>query len=910
MVNDMKPKRVLAITIGALIALLILLGMLSSFLTDMWWFDDVDYGAVFWTNYGTQITMWVVGFVVFFLQFVLHLRVSLKSESNLTVDPRLQAVIDGFAKVIRWLVYGAAVFLSLIMANMLSGTWMDALVFLNAEGFGMSDPIFGNDVSFYVQQLPFIGSLVSWLIGATVLTLIGVVLVYIVRQGVSFAFGRIAISAAARKHLAVVLAQLFVLVGVVYWLGRYDILTSDRSSSFFGAGFTDVYAQLPAAWVMALMSLATAGVLVYTLFARNFKLLLRWLGAYFVLAIVAGALLPALVQQFIVDPNEQSKELPYIRNNIEFTRFAFDLNRVEEKAMNPRYKMMYDDIVADSATIRNIMLWDYRPLASTLDQLQVIRLYYTFPDVDVDRYRLPDGSYRQVMLSARELDQSKLPANAQTWVNLNLVYTHGYGLGMSPVNVVTQEGLPELFIRDIPPVSEHGLDVQRPEIYFGEATNTPVIVKGNIEEFDYPLGDQNQMTRYRENAGVSIGSLFRRLIFAMHFGDMNILISGYIGNESRILYKRHIAERVRSIAPFLAYDEDPYLVVAGGRLYWMQDAYTYSNAFPYSKPMEGYNYMRNSVKIVIDAYNGETRFYAYHPERDPLVRTYAKIFPGLFLSADKMPEKLRAHVRYPQDLFDLQAQVYSTYHMEDPQVFYNKEDLWNIATEKLEEEVVPMESYYAIMRLPGEKSEEFIQMIPYTPNKRDNMIAWLCARSDGDNYGKMLVYNFPKQEQIFGPMQIIGRMNQDPVISQQLTLWNQQGSSVYRGNLLVIPIGNEMIYVQPVYLQATSGKIPELKRIIVAYHNRLAMEPTLEAALLAVFQRRSPATPTEGSGATSPTNVGSAAPRGARDLAKSAVEQYNRAIEAQKRGEWARYGEEIDKLKRTLDALVKESEKK
>ena len=906
----MKGRRTLGIIFSVLIALLIILGLVSSFVTDMWWFDSLGYIEVFWKSYSAQYSLWFAGFIVFLIYMNVNLSIALRSESTLTVDPRLEKFVEGFRKAIRWLAYGASLFLAFIMAGMLSGSWMEMLLFGNTEGFALADPVFGNDASFYIFQLPFILTVKSWLIACTVLVIIGTLVVYVVRQGVSFAVGRISISSAARKHLAVLLGVLLLLIAATFWLGRYDILYSARSSSFYGAGYTDVNAQLPAAWIMTAVSLLTAALVVYTLFARNFKLLVKVAVGFVVVAIVVGSVYPALMQKFIVNPNEQSKELPFIENNILFTRHAYDLNSIVEKPIDPQYTLGHQDIVTDSATVRNIMLWDYRPLASTLDQLQVIRLYYTFPDVDIDRYRLPDGSYRQVMLSARELDQNKLPANAQTWVNMNLVYTHGYGLGMSPVNVVTEEGLPEFFIKDIPPISEHGMDVERPEIYYGEETDNHVFVKGNIEEVDYPLGDQNQMTKYQGESGVPVGSLFRRLVFAMHFGDLNTLISGYIAPESHVLYNRNIHNRVRLLAPFLNFDEDPYLVVADKRLYWIYDAYTTTNAFPYSRPAAGFNYIRNSVKIVIDAYTGETTFYKFHENRDPLIRAYAKIFPDLFRDQADLPEHLRAHIRYPQDLFDIQSEIYSTYHMEDPQVFYNKEDLWNIANEKLEEQVVKMESYYAIMRLPGEPREEFIQMIPYTPNKRDNMIAWLCARSDGENYGKMLVYKFPKKEQIFGPMQVAARIDQDPLISQQLSLWNQQGSSVYRGNLLVIPIKEEVMYVQPVYLQATSGKLPELKRIIVAYHNRLAMEPTLEESLRRVFRGRAS---TEEGGTEvveamreSDTPV---AERGIRELSRSAKNIYDNAIRAQREGDWSRYGEEIESLKKELEALVKESEK-
>ena len=903
----MKAKRTLSIAIGVIFALFVLLGLFASFITDMWWFDSLGYIEVFWKTYSAQYALWFIGFVVFLIIANINISIALKSQSNLTVDPRLQQFVDGFGKAIKWLAYGGSIFLAFIMAGMLSANWMEMLAFMNSEGFSVADPVFGNDMSFYLFELPFINAVKSWFIGMVVLLFIATAVIYMLRQGIAFTVGRISISAPARKHLAILLAALMFLIGISYWLSRFDILYSMRSSSFYGAGYTDINAQLPAAWIMTIVSFLTGLAIIFALFKRNFKLLAKFAIGFVVVAILAGSVYPALIQKFVVDPNEQSKELQYIENNIEYTREAYDLNRIVEKDINPTYTLNHEDIVADSATIRNIMLWDYRPLASTLDQLQVIRLYYTFPDVDIDRYVLPDGSVRQVMLSARELDQNKLAENAQTWVNNNLVFTHGYGLGMSPVNVVTEEGLPEFFIKDIPPVSEHGLDVSRPEIYYGEQTNNHVIVKGNIEEFDYPLGDENKMTKYQEESGVDIGSLFRRLIFAMNFSDMNLLISGYLSSDSRILYYRNISERVRKLAPFFAYDEDPYMVVADGRIYWIYDAYTYSSDYPYSKPIMGFNYIRNSVKIVVDAYTGDTKFYVFDEDNDPLIRVYRNIFPDMFLDQDQLPEFLRAHIRYPQDLFDIQSEIYATYHMEDPQVFYNKEDLWNIANEKLQEAVVKMESYYAIMRLPGEEREEFIQMVPYTPNKRDNMIAWLCVRSDGENYGKRLVYKFTKQEQIYGPMQIAARIDQDPVISQQLTLWNQQGSSVYRGNLLVIPIKEEVMYVQPVYLQATSGKLPELKRVIVAYHNRLAMESTLEESLRRVF--RSGVTAEEKAAAA---ELGEEAPKGSsvrtlREISRTAMEHYNDAITAQRQGDWTRYGEKIEQLKKELQQLVKES---
>jgi uncharacterized protein len=800
------------------------------------------------------------------------------------------------------------VIIALVFASSLSGQWMDLLSWMNADSFGMRDPIFGIDLGFYIFRLPFIAALRGWMLGLLMVTLVLTLLVTLAGEALALASGRFTISPEALRHLGIIGALIFVTMAGGYWLDRFDVLLASRSSSFFGAGYSDVHAQIPAQWILLVVCLVVAAAFLVAARRRSLKLLAQSFGAYVLAAVLAGAIYPALVQQFVVNPNEQSKELPFIRNNIRFTRLAYGLESIDERSLDPKETLTYDDVRADSATVRNIMLWDYRPLASTLDQLQVIRLYYTFPDVDIDRYRLPDASYRQVMFGVRELDQDKLPTNARTWVNSHLVYTHGYGLGMSPVNVVTDEGLPEFFVRDIPPVSPVGIDITRPEVYFGERTDNYVVVNGNIDEFDYPLGDANRMSRYTGNGGVRMGSLLRRLALASHFGDLNLLISGYVTPDSRILYNRNIHDRVRRVAPFLHFDGDPYIAATGGRLFWICDAYTVTDRYPYSRPAgdAGFNYIRNSVKVTIDAYSGEMCFYSIAPEKDPLIRVYGRMFPGLLRPIAEMPEGIRAHIRYPQDLFDVQSHVLATYHMEDPQVFYNKEDVWNIATEKLQDEVVQMESYYAIMRLPGEEREEFILMVPYTPNKRDNMIAWLCARSDGKQYGRLLVYKFPKRALTYGPMQVSGRIDQDPLISQQLTLWNQQGSSVTRGNLLVIPIRGDVLYVQPIYLQATSGKLPELKRVIVSYANRIAMGMTLEEALLSVFRVQAQ------QAANGDTDARQAVETEAdpRALARSALERYNRAVTAQRQGDWARYGEELNLLKKDLDRLAAQAAQK
>ena len=561
------------------------------------------------------------------------------------------------------------------------------------------------------------------------------------------------------------------------------------------------------------------------------------------------------------------------------------------------------------------MLWDYRPLLTTFKQLQVIRTYYNFNDLDIDRY-IVNNEYRQIMISAREIDLNKLSSDAQTWVNKELIFTHGYGAVVSPVNVVTTEGMPIFFIKDIPPESNSDIKIDRPEIYFGEMTKNPVIVKGNIAEFDYPVGDSNKYTYYQGNSGVSIGSFFRRLLFAWKYSDINYLVTNYINSDSKILYIRDISERVSKIAPFLTLDGDPYITIANGKLIWIFDAYTQTEYYPYSTPYDNKNnYIRNSVKVTVDAYTGEVNFYLFKPEDDPIIRVYKKIFPDLFKNLDEMPEEIKKHLRYPQDLFDIQAKIYQQYHMIEAQIFYNKEDLWTIANEKFEGKVKPMESFYAIMKLPGEKKEEFLMLVPFTPNKRDNMIAWMAVRSDGENYGKMIVYKFPKQQLVFGPMQVSARIDQDPVISQELTLWNQQGSRVSRGNLIVIPIEKSLLYVQPLYLQATEGQMPELKRVIVAFGNKIAMENSLDEALMKIFGGKistssyEEITQEEIDKETIKKTVSSSEIT-LETLSNSAWDHYQKAEKYVKEGKWSNYGEELELLKKDLQKMVELSKKK
>jgi uncharacterized membrane protein (UPF0182 family) len=632
--------------------------------------------------------------------------------------------------------------------------------------------------------------------------------------------------------------------------------------------------------------------------------------------VVGLYLYPSFLQRFRVVPNEIDAERPFITRSIEFTRRAYGLDKVESKDFPAEEQLTAADLKRNDATIKNIRLWEHRPLLATYAQLQEIRTYYKFVDVDNDRY-LMDGTYRQVMLSAREISHQHLPS--RIWINEHLTYTHGYGVVFGPVNQVTPEGLPEFFIKDIPPVSVGPLKITRPEIYYGELANDYVFVKTKAQELDYPAGDQNIYTAYTGKGGVPVSSLWRKLLFSARYATLRIALSNDITRESRILYHRQIQERVKKIAPFITFDRDAYLVIAeGGRLFWIIDGYTTSNRYPYSEPTGRLgNYIRNSVKAVVDAYDGTVSFYLSNPE-DPIILAYAKIFPGLLKLLDAMPESLRAHIRYPQDLFAVQARIYATYHMQDPQVFYNKEDLLSIpsqtgeqqdpdigrmmgrvAVQGTEREIDP---YYTIMRLPDEKKEEFVLLLPFTPNKKDNMRAWLAARSDPPNYGKLIALDFPKAKLVYGPKQIHARIDQDASISQQLSLWNQRGSQVIRGSMLAIPIEKSLLYVQPLYLAAEKGSLPELKRVIVAFGNQIAMEENLELALQRIFSgRATPVTAAQaGQVAPSPGVAGAE-----KSLASRAVEHFNRSQEFLRQRNWTGYGEEQKRLEAVLNEMQK-----
>jgi uncharacterized membrane protein (UPF0182 family) len=617
-------------------------------------------------------------------------------------------------------------------------------------------------------------------------------------EGVPTSLPKITIAPKVKNHLIFLGGIIVLLLAWGYHLKVYGVLYSTQGPAF-GASYTDVHIKVLAYKVLIIVSLGFALVLFVNAFKFRAKSIWLsggiWIGAVLVLA----TLLPMLVQKFVVNPNELAKESPYIAYNIDYTRKAYNLNRIKEVDFEVSDKLSLEDIKKHDVTIQNIRIWDERPLLQTYRQIQTIRLYYDFNNVDVDRY-LINNQYRQVMLATRELVVNQLPPQANTWVNRHLIYTHGYGLASSPVNEVTSEGLPRLFVKDVPPSFEPDLKIERPEIYYGEKTDEYVLVKTKTEEFDYPKGDKNVYTIYQGKGGVPIRSFFRRLLFAIEFFDPQILFTTYLSPESRIMYNRRIGRRAGLIAPFLDYDGDPYVVVSGGKLYWIQDAYTTSDMYPYSRrsygPFKnrGLNYIRNSVKVTIDAYNGDVTFYVID-EEDPIVKTYSGIFPDLFKPFSEMPADLKKHIRYPKDLFEIQVGTYTKYHMEDVQVFYNQEDLWQTPDELYADSRQVMEPYYIIIKLPGEKKEEFFLMSPFTPSKKDNMIGWLAARCDPPDYGNLLVYKLPKDKLVYGPMQIEARVDQQTEISRELSLWSQRGSRVIRGNLLAIPIGDTFIYV-------------------------------------------------------------------------------------------------------------------
>ncbi|MBI4499434.1 MAG: UPF0182 family protein [Chloroflexi bacterium] len=897
-----------------LVAGLFLLFLLATFFKDIYtealWFESVGFRNVYFTILLARTGLFVVGFLAFLVVILGNLALARRLAPRVDI---FQAPADEVAFMRQMVTFGAtaaAIFLAVIFGSVAATEWTTVLSYLNGVPFGKSDPIFGEDLSFFVFILPFLRFLQMWWVSATIVTLIGVGALYAFTLSLQRMEFRL--SPALKAHLSALGALILLLFAVGYWMDAYELLFS-RHDVLYGASYTDVNARLLAYRLLTGIAAISAVLLLVNVFLRGGWLPVVGLGLWGVVAVLAGWAYPEFVQRVQVRPNEQIREAPYIANNIRFTREAFGLDRVEEQFFPAEELPGAADIVNNPLTIDNIRLWDHEPLRDTYNQIQSIRLYYDFVDLDVDRY-VVDGQYRQVMLGARELSVEKLEVQAQRWVNQRLQFTHGYGVAMSPVNEFSEEGLPTLWLKDVPPVGIFSID--RPEIYYGEKTNHYVIVNTDVQEFDYPKEDQNVYTVYQGEGGVLLNSWLRRLVYAWEMGDGNLLLTEHLTPESRILYRRNIQERIARIAPFLRLDEDPYIVVHQGRLVWIQDAYTMTDRYPYSEPLPGgrVNYIRNSVKITVDAYDGSVVFYMAEldGEVEPLVRTWARIFPGMFRPLAEMPEELRSHTRYPTDLFRWQSERYRVYHMQDPQVFYNREDAFDRPREIYLEKEQPMQAYYAIMRLPGADRPEFLLMLPFTPVNKNNTIAWLAARSDGDNYGRLIAFKFPKDRLIFGPMQVESRINQDPTISPQFTLWSQAGTRVLRGNLLMIPIERSFIYAEPIYLQSETSQIPELKRVIIASGPRIAMEPSLTASLTRVFGELGPAAGTRPTGPAAGTDGRAPAPGDfpgpamteLSALARQAQEHYSQAQEALRQGDWATFGRELREMEQALADLA------
>ena len=891
--------------------------------TDYLWFKELGYQGVFLRTLNAQALVFTSTFAFSFLFLFFNLKVARKSLSRPqfvlgTTEDGRPIVVE--SRSIANLLLPAALIVSVALGFSASNNWLEWLSALNAVSFGDKDVLFGRDVAFYVFRMPVLDLVREQALVLVVLALAASGVLYLLsgnvlmepRYGVAF-WPRLNLTTTARRHLSLLLTLLFALMAWGTWLELpRTLITGSSTNVVFGASYTDVYARVPFLRVSLVVMALASFLAFWQAFAPQRWMLPLAIGSYVIVS-TAGSVYASFVQRFVVTPNEQTTEMPYIVNNINATRKAYALDRVEERQFSGDAPLSAGDIVANASTIENVRLWDHQPLLQTFGQLQEMRQYYEFVNVDNDRYTL-DGKYRQVMLSLREMNTETL--QNRSWVNERLTVTHGYGLTLGPVNEVTSVGQPVLFVRDLPPKTTVDLKIDEPSIYYGERSSDYVLVKTQQPEFHYPKGDDNVTSTYTGTGGVPLGGLFRRLLFAIRFGAANILVTGQLRADSRIMFHRQIVDRVKTIAPFLQYDSDPYPVVADGRLFWIQDAYTTSKNYPYATPFAagGINYLRNSVKIVIDAYHGSTAFYLAEPT-DPIAQTIAKIFTGLLRPLDEMPKALRSHVRYPEEIFRVQARAFATFHMTNPTVFYNKEDQWQVPVIDNEGNATEMQPYYTIMRLPGEKDTEFIQMLPFTPRLKDNLSAWMAARSDGEHYGRLFVFQFPKQKVVFGPRQIVARINQDQVISQQITLWNQQGSQVLQGTLLVIPINESLLYVRPLYLRSQGGRMPELKRVIVAYQDQIVMEDTLNKGLVRIFGRKVEAAlspdlreATEADLLPIPTvaDPETVAPNAdIATLAKQANEIYARMDAALKAGDLALFGEELKKLGEVLAAMEK-----
>lgn len=875
-----RGRRTVLVVVAAIILILLFsISAVANFLTNIKWFESVKYISIFWTTFKAKILLWLIAFAIGLAITLLNHFFGLgKSVKNSDLEPDMKSVVF-------WVGLVAAVVLPLFLASSFqSGYWEEYLKAINSTSIGVSDPIFNNDIGYYMMVRPFSIGIVR-----TLLTFF--IIITAVNGIFYFTTGIISQNHRSRVHIGILVAIVFLLLAYLHKFKVEGIVFSTRGR-VFGAGFTDVHVTLPYYKILIGILVVSA---ILTLFFTIKKKFSKWAFsgiALYLAVVIVGAIVSSLVQSFVVSPNEIAKESEYIDYNIKYTRQGFGLDEIDVKSFEDKDTFSPELVERNAATIDNIRINDYQASLVTYNQLQGIRQYYTFNGMDIDRYMIND-KLTQVFISARELDKTKVN---NTHVNMLYKFTHGMGVGLNAVNEVTQEGQPNFLIKDIPPKSKVDIDIEQPRIYYGELTNDSVIVNANnIKEFDYPAGETNVETVYEGTGGVALSGI-NRLLFSLREGSLKMLVSNYIDNNSKIMIYRNINQRIRTVAPFLLYDTDPYITIVDGKLKWIVDAYTVSDKYPYSEPIEFkgryVNYVRNPVKVVVDAYNGDIDFYVID-EEEPFIKVYGKIYPDLFKSADEMPDSLKEHIRYPEDLFNIQTVRYLKYHMSDTTVFYNEEDLWQIATEKYSGDIREVRPYYVLMKLPENESEEFILMRPFTPINKNNAIAWMAARNDGENYGELQVYKFPKGKLVYGPSQIESKIDQTPTISNQLTLWDQRGSNVIRGNILMIPIEDTILYVEPLYIKSDANNaLPEMKKVIVAYKDRVVMTDTLYQGIEKLFTK-----------VGIDDDITNEEELTMEELIEKAVEYLEQSKSSSGSGDWTEFGQNLDQLEDILNQL-------
>ena len=902
---DFRPARSFLLRVGILVILLIAAVQSISFYVESLWFASLGFEPVYWYRLQAQSIV----FITFAAGTALILWLLFRLVMPPAGYPRRpfiqfgqEAIAIPTGETLKRIAAPAAILIGVFFGLSLSADWNIFTLFINnVPVSSVSDPIFGRPLSFYLFTLPVLESMSNWFLTVSVIGLIAAIILSLTDMSARF------------RGISIALGILLCAVALQTYVSRYSMLF-DENTLFSGVRYVDHNIVIPGLWFVIAALLLGSLIAFSNIHAGRIRNLGLAVAIPALTYVVAGGIAPFYVTTFVVRPNELVRERPYIKNNIEFTRKAFGLDRIEEVPFEPRLTNAVFDPAAHSETIDNIRLWDWRALQSTLRQIQEIRTYYDFPDIDVDRYVI-DGKQQAVMLAARELSLNKLPAGSQNWVNERLIYTHGYGVTMNPVSRFTREGLPEFILSNMPVEStKPDIRVTRPEIYFGELTDWPVYVKTRQKEFNFPEGEANNYSNYEGTSGIRMGSLARRLLIAWTLGDITkVPFSDDITADSALLMRRNIRDRVSELAPFLTFDPDPYIVVGDdGKLYWIMDGFTTSERYPYARHLNlgnnSLNYIRNSVKAVIDAYDGSVHFYVFD-EAEPLLQAYRKMFPSLFTDSKEMPEFLRKHVRYPELLFRAQAAVYSTYHVENEQVFYNREDVWTIAqqgrTQQGQGTADSIDPFFVLMRFPGDKSLEFVSILPFTPSNRNNLIGWMAGRSDGPYYGTLRAYRFPKSRFVDGPLQIQARIDQDPQLSSQLTLWNQQGSTVIRGNLLVLPLEDTLLFVEPIYLQAERSPMPELRLVVLATQDRLAYAPRFPEALAQLIEGRggpsiSAASSSSSLPAAKPASTPPADIRSLVDRANQALADYQRLTSQGKLGD---AGSKLDELKKALEEM-------